>query len=324
MKLRIATFNLENWDDVAGRLPTLDTRIAVVRPMLLRVNADILCLQEVNGQGSPRELAALRRLFENTPYTNFEIATTLTADGDPFAERNLVVASRFPIAGSRQFKHEFAPAPQYRKVTSVPPETAARDVEWERAAFYTRIEAAPDNVIHVVNLHLKSRIPSDIAGQQINSNTWRSISGFAEGFFVSSMKRVGQALEVRMFVDTLFDADPEARVVVCGDFNADLNDVPLAAIRGDVEDTGNGDLAGRVMLPCERTVPESTRFTLYHQGRPNMLDHILLSRPMLPFYRRTEIHNELLHDESIAFAVDTKFPEPDHAPVIAEFEFPDA
>jgi exonuclease III len=41
---------------------------------------------------------------------------------------------------------------------------------------------------------------------------------------------------------------------------------------------------------------------------------------MLPYYRKSEIYNETLHDESIAFAIDTKFPESDHAPFIAEFE----
>ncbi|MEM9748885.1 MAG: endonuclease, partial [Actinomycetota bacterium] len=35
-----------------------------------------------------------------------------------------------------------------------------------------------------------------------------------------------------------------------------------------------------------------------------------------------EIHNEILHDESLAFAGDAKFPESDHAPVVAEFERP--
>ena len=33
---------------------------------------------------------------------------------------------------------------------------------------------------------------------------------------------------------------------------------------------------------------------------------------------RTEIHNELRHDESVAFGSDVKFPESDHAPVVAE------
>jgi exonuclease III len=54
-----------------------------------------------------------------------------------------------------------------------------------------------------------------------------------------------------------------------------------------------------------------------------MLDHLLVSRSLLAHYRGSEIHNELLHDESVAFGTDVKFPESDHAPVIAEFELPD-
>lgn len=46
---RIATFNLENLDDKPGQKPTLDERIALMRPQLMRINADILCLQEVHG-----------------------------------------------------------------------------------------------------------------------------------------------------------------------------------------------------------------------------------------------------------------------------------
>lgn len=50
VKLRIATFNLENLDDKPDEKPTLDERIAVMRPQLIRLNADTLCLHEVNGQ----------------------------------------------------------------------------------------------------------------------------------------------------------------------------------------------------------------------------------------------------------------------------------
>ncbi len=46
-----------------------------------------------------------------------------------------------------------------------------------------------------------------------------------------------------------------------------------------------------------------------------MLDHILVSRALVAHYQGTEIHNELLHDESVAFATDLKCPESDHAPV---------
>jgi mRNA deadenylase 3'-5' endonuclease subunit Ccr4 len=47
--LRIATFNLEEFVDPKN--PTsLDTRVEVMRPQLLRLRADVLCLQEVNSQ----------------------------------------------------------------------------------------------------------------------------------------------------------------------------------------------------------------------------------------------------------------------------------
>lgn len=325
--LRIATFNLENLDDQPGQKPILDERIALMRPQLLRLNADILCLQEVNGQeapGQPRRLLALEKLLTGTPYAGFHRVSTTTADGTQvYDERNLVILSRFEILEHHQYLHDFAQAPRYQKVTAKPTETAAREVTWERPLLHSRIKLDDTRVLDLVNVHLKSRLPTPVEGQKLDNYTWKSISGWAEGSFLSSMKRVGQALETRMLVDTLFGADEKALVVVCGDFNTDLDDVPLAAIRGDVENTGNGQLAGRVLIPCERTIPESSRFSLIHQGRGTMLDHLLVSRSLLAFYKGTEIHNELLHDESVAFAGDVKFPESDHAPVVAEFELPD-
>lgn len=47
---------------------------------------------------------------------------------------------------------------------------------------------------------------------------------------------------------------------------------------------------------------------------------MLISKPLIPYHRNAEIHNEVLHDETIAFALDTKFPESDHAPFVVEFE----
>ena len=36
--------------------------------------------------------------------------------------------------------------------------------------------------------------------------------------------------------------------------------------------------------------------------------------------RGSEIHNEILHDESAAFAIERKYPESNHAPVVATFD----
>ena len=94
-------------------------------------------------------------------------------------------------------------------------------------------------------------------------------------------------------------------------------------IMNDVENTGNGKLGRRVLVPCERTIPEPSRFSLFHHGKGQMIDHLLVSRTFLTFYRGSEIHNELLHDESVRFTDDKLFPESDHAPVIAKFVMPE-
>ncbi len=323
-RIRIATFNVENLDDKEDQSPTLDERIEIMRPQLRRLEADILCLQEVHGQeteGEPRKLLALEKLLEGTEYEDFNTISTMTSDGTQVYDvRNLVIVSRHSITEHQQFKHDFAPAPRYQKVTAEPPETEDKKITWERPILHAKIALPGGRTVNVINLHLKSRIPSNVDGQKIDNYTWKSASGWAEGYFISSMKRVGQALEIRMLLDELFDADETAFVVVCGDFNADNGDVPVQAIRGDVENTGNGALANRVLVPCERSIPEPSRFSHLHQGQGNMLDHLLVSRSLLAHYKGAEIHNEILHDESIAFATDKKYPESDHAPVIAEFD----
>jgi endonuclease/exonuclease/phosphatase family metal-dependent hydrolase len=323
--LRLATFNLENLDEPKGPSgPALEDRIRILRPQLLRLRADVLCLQEVNGQareGQPRELLALKELLKGTPYEAYHLETTETKAGPPFDTRNLVVLSRFPVAARQQLKNAMG-APSYRKVTAIPAETVARPVEWERPILYVKLEVGGGRTLHLLNIHLKSKLPTEIPGQKADRFTWKSPRGWAEGSFLSSMKRVGQALEVRLLVDEIFQAEPDAWIAVAGDFNAESGDVAAVAIRGPVEETGNPEHAPYVLVPCENTIPESSRYSLFHLGRGLMLDHVFVSRPLASFYRGAEIHNEVLPDESGPFRSDIQFPESDHAPVVAEFGLP--
>ena len=326
ISLRITTFNLENLDDKPKEKPTLDERISVMRPQLIRLNADILCLQEVNGQekeGQPRRLLALDKLLTNTPYGGYHKISTMTEDGTHvYDERNLVILSRYLISEYHQYKHNYAPAPYYQKVTAKPKEDQAKKITWERPILYAKIKLDNNNMLHVINLHLKSKRPSHVEGQKVSMYAWRTASGWAEGFFLSAMKRIGQALETRQLIDKIFDEDENALITVCGDFNAESDEVAMEAILGEVENTGNSDLVKRVLVPCEQTIPESARFSLLHMGKGRMIDHLLVSRSLLAYYKDSEIHNEILHDESVAFAFETKYPESDHAPVVAEFKIP--
>ena len=50
-EVRIATFNLENFDETApDEWPSLAERIELMRPQIVRLRANIACFQEVNGQ----------------------------------------------------------------------------------------------------------------------------------------------------------------------------------------------------------------------------------------------------------------------------------
>ena len=324
-EVRIATFNLENFDETApDEWPSLAERIELMRPQIVRLRANIACFQEVNGQERPnqsRSLLALAELLAGTNLAGAELVSTRTENDDVYDERNLVVATTFPVLGVEQLRNDLVDPLLYRRLTAKPPDAAAVAIDIERPIVHVQLDLTNGTRLHVINVHLKSKIPTNIPGQKIDAYTWRSADGWAEGSFISSMKRMSQALEARRLVDQIFDADPNAKIVVAGDFNAAPDEVPVMAIRGDPENTGNPDLVARVLVPIEQTIPAPARYTLFHQGRGEMLDHMLVTRNLLAHYRGSEIHNEILHDESAAFAIDRKYPESDHAPVVATFDF---
>lgn len=324
---RIATFNLENLDNTSDdRNPPLEVRAPILRAAIKRVNADILCLQEVHGQelpdhqpGTPkRDLLALDAVLEGTQYATFERVHTVTTDNVAYDKRNLVILSKYPVNPPKQYRNDLINKLKYRNVTAIPEDSEARDVSWERPILHAEIEIPNVGTVHVINLHLKSRIATNVAGQR-DGFSWETAAGWAEGYFLSSIKRVGQALETRILIDQIFDAETQANIIVCGDFNAEPGEVPVEAIIGSVQNTNNPKLRSRVLVPCSRKVPESIRHTLFHHGKGNLLDHMLISQPLLSTFDHAEIHNETLHDESLPFNFDNKYPESDHAPFIAQF-----
>ncbi|MBN1383061.1 MAG: endonuclease [Deltaproteobacteria bacterium] len=309
MKKRFGIFFDLDGTLVENVQPTLAERIQIMRPQFERVAA------------GARTLAALDQLLNTTPYAGYHRQTTLTTAGQLYDKRNLVTLSRFPFVETQIIRDSDGPRPSYQMATAHPPDAVANFLEWERPILYTQIDIGAGRTLHLINVHLKSKLASSIPGRKIDSYTWRSVSAWAEGSFISSMKRMGQALQARQLIDGIFDAHgTDSLIIIAGDFNADAEEVCFKAICGPVEETGNPAHAARVMVPCENNIPDSARYSLFHLGKGQMLDHIIASRPLLRYFRGAEIHNEALPDESGAFRQDTKFPESDHAPVIAEFD----
>jgi hypothetical protein len=131
-RLRSATFNLENLDKPSSRRePTLQRRAELMRPQLIRLEADCCAYgrstarRRAGSAGSRRSMSSWRGM----PCSGYHrVATSLESDGRLYSERNLVVVSRFEILDLGQYKHDYAPPPACQLVTADPPQTEPREV----------------------------------------------------------------------------------------------------------------------------------------------------------------------------------------------------
>jgi len=321
-RLRIATFNLENLDTRPGKGPPLAARIAVLRPQLLKLDADILCLQEVNGQKSTRRgsraLAALDALVAGTPYAAFARVVSKGPGGKGPADiQNTVILSRLPVVARDQLWHDLVPPLSYRIATV----DAEIETRFDRPILHAAVALPNGRRLHVLNLHLKAPLASAISGQKESAFVWKSTAAWAGGFFIAACKRAGQALEARLLVERLFDAEPDALVAVCGDFNAESRETPVRVLLAGEEDTGSRALASRVLVLLECRLPEQRRYTIRHAGRGVVFDRILASRALAAWHKHSEVHNDTLADE--VFDAAPMSPNSFHAPVVAEFTLPE-
>lgn len=321
-RIRVATFNLENLGARRRGDPSIAERVAALRPLLLRLEADIICLQEVNavhdGPGA-RRFTTLEALVEGTAYAGYARAHAGgvgPANGPPADIHNLVTLSRLPIQAGRAVRHDFVTPPEWRP-RSAPRDAAAR-VEWDRPLLHT-VHAVPGGTaLHVVNLHLRAPLAANISGQKLSALVWGSAGAWAEGFYLAALKRVGQAVEARLLVEQLFEADPNARIALCGDFNAELAETPLRAAIAAVDDTGNAALAPRALYSIETLAPTDSPYSVRYAGREALIDHIVVSIDLRRCFVRAEILNQELRDEAevAGAAISGSY----HAPIVAEFD----
>jgi endonuclease/exonuclease/phosphatase family metal-dependent hydrolase len=298
MELRLATFNLENLDWSATREAAFERRRAALLPLLAASSADVLCLQEVGGQKphkhSARKYLALERLLADTPYAAYRRAAShRPGTHAPADVHNLAILSRWPIRAARQIHHDIAPRWSWPPPRDGDTQPAPILIQWDRPMLYAAIELPDGALLHIVNLHLRAPRPVPVATARGEGSS----KSQCEGQFVAALKREGQALEARLFIETIFDAEPEARIAVCGDFNADEHDAPTRLLRGGDNEMQEGP---RALAPLEERVDAARRFTVLHAGRPKLIDHILASKALAASWRETMIVNDGLQDEVYA------------------------
>lgn len=322
LMLRIATFNLEtlHTPGKAEAVASLEERFIILRAQLKRLNADILCLQEVDGEREsargPRGFRVIEALIAGTGYQGFHLAGTKAEGGGALDKHNLVILSRFPFGAVDQYANDLVAPP---RVPSAVRPGLAHEVRFDRPVLHAQVRLAGGALLHVINLHLRAPLASHIEGEKIAPLVWSSIPAWAEGFFLSAMKRTGQALETRLLVERIFDKEHAPLIAVCGDFNAEAAEMPVRLITAGEDDTGNGRLAPRALVPLDRALPQSLRYSTVHHGRRQMVDRILVSRFLLAHLSHVEVHNESLSDELVSPLVVERAPVSYHAPFLAAF-----
>lgn len=322
--MRLATFNLENLDLPPKSGVALEVRAEVLRPALERLDADILCLQEVNAQHvagqAQRSFAALDQLLAGTRYQGYHRASTTAGKNHGAADvHNLVTLSRLPIRVQREVRHDLVDPPLHKLKTAMPPSEGATDIRFDRPFLMTEVELSDGTVATIINVHLKAPLASSIAGQKLEPFVWKTVGGWAEGYYLSAVRRAAQALEIRFLLDELFDADKHRLIAVAGDFNAEDHEVALRIVMGAAEDTGNAQLSARSLVLLDRALPEDRRWSVLNHGRPQMLDHILASRALHSRFRSIDVHNEAVGDELVAYGRHVQISSSYHAAVVADF-----
>ena len=305
-EFRIATFNLENLEWTAAGEPAFERRIAALRPLLIALRADVLCLQEIAGRKSekhgPRRLIALDRLLEDTPYSAYCRASSARPGTDAPADvHNLAILSRWPFAATRQFHHDLVAKWRWSPLGE---ESDDIEIAFDRPLLYGAIDAPGAGPLHLINLHLRAPRPVPLPGGFASSRKR------VEGLFLAAQKRERQALEARLCVENLFDADEGAAIALCGDLNVDEHDAASTLLEANF----NG--GARALEPLETRVPLDRRYSVLHGGEPRLIDHILASASLARRCVSVDIVNAGLPDE--AYAQDP-IEGSLHAPVVATF-----
>jgi endonuclease/exonuclease/phosphatase family metal-dependent hydrolase len=275
---RVATYNLENYlDQPTESRPHVKSAEAKgkIRESIESIRPDVLALEEMGATNALLELRA-----------------SLKADGldFPFWEHvvgvdtniHLAVLSKFPIVARHPHTND-----QFL--------LDGRRFRVERGFVEVEIQAAADFTFTLIVAHLKSRRPVPDADE--------------------AQERLAEAKVLRGIVDEHFKADPDARLVVLGDFN-DVKDSDAVK-----EIIGRGKFKLADMRPAERngdnTPAENSNFNprnitwTEYFGKEDVysrMDYILLSPALARDWVKAETYIPTIPNWGVGS---------DHRPIVA-------
>jgi endonuclease/exonuclease/phosphatase family metal-dependent hydrolase len=310
--LTIATWNLENLFLPGTEFgppdqATFERKLAALAAMITRIAPDVLAVQEV---GDAPALDELRMRLEGDWYTE------LSPDGD---DRGIRVGflSRLPfteVERIRAFPKTIDPVRLQDDGTTT--------TQMGRGALRVRLDVE-GTAVDLITAHLKSKLISYPNGRFDPRDEFERAryAGYALTL------RTAEAITLREHATTLLDGQGQQRaLVVLGD----LNDEPLAATTqillgppGSEFGTGGftppdrGD--GQRLWNIAPKLPEGRDFSRVFNGRPELIDHILISRKLALLLESADIGTTDLPSVTTDPRLRLDATASDHAPVLARF-----
>ncbi|MFC7380563.1 endonuclease/exonuclease/phosphatase family protein [Sphaerisporangium rhizosphaerae] len=311
----VGTWNLENLYRPGGEFGPRDeaaykAKIAALAATLGGIAPDVLGVQEV---GDPAALADLAEALGG------EWHTVLSQHPDVRGIR-VGVLSRLPLTVVEDVAAFTSPLAAVQSA-----DTGPATAQTSRGMLAVRVEPGPGTRLAVAVCHLKSKLLSFPGGRFAARDEGERARYGAYALY----RRAAEATTLRGLADRLVGGHGQDRpVVVLGDFN----DEPQAATTQIVLGPPGSELGTAGALRPDKgdawrlwnlatLIPEAERFSRVHNGRGELIDHILASRALIE--RVAEIRSVVGHGLPSVTEDPTRrrdAADSDHAPIVAHFD----
>ncbi len=184
---------------------------------------------------------------------------------------------------------------------------------WSRRDFVQLTTIYNDKPLYLLGIHVKANflVPEKTEEGIVRPMTTQI--DIADSLIRSEIFRFSQAKKAREIIDSFFAQDPEAQIIVGGDFNATEYHSIFRIIRGDPK------LPSDSLISATKDIPEEKRYSGKSQGKSVLIDHLLISKALESHLGNVRIINDdLIAPENIPGPL--TFAGSDHAPVVIELK----
>jgi endonuclease/exonuclease/phosphatase family metal-dependent hydrolase len=275
----------------------VEARINYFSKLFSEINADILLLQEIASK------SVIERIIARTGIDYSYFFATPDQNG---------------VGNVALYKQKDAICESVPALTSLPVfiEGDADVVGsriWSRRDFVRMEMMWSGKKLHIVGVHVKADflMPEKNATGEAKPMTTQITA--ADGLIRSEVFRFSQAKKLRELINTFFVTDPDASVIVGGDYNAEENSTIYRIIRGVIND------APDTLIEVGATTEQEKRFSSLSTtlGRKRMIDHILISKNLEPHLVSVQILNDNISGNK-NIAPNPTMVGSDHAPIVLE------